>query len=149
MTSINKNSTVVLHFDLRLKDGSVAESTRSIGKALEFEMGKGVFSEKLESQLIGLKAGDKPKIMLLPEDGFGEPHPANVFQVPKDKFKQMEADKPLEEGMIILFSQPSGQEVPGIIRAIDEEEVTVDFNHPLAGQVVLFEFEIVEVKDDA
>ncbi len=141
MSLITKKSTVTLHFDIRLKDGSVAESTKGF-KPLSFTLGDGTFSEKFEEKLLGYKVGDKPKIMLLPEEAFGEPHPANIFQIPVDKFKNLEG---LEQGSVFLFTQPSGQEIPGIIRAIDTYEVTVDFNHPLAGQVVLFEIEIVAV----
>lgn len=142
MKVIQKNSMVTMHFDIRLKDGSIAESTRAF-KPMQFQMGTGVFSEKLEEKLLELKSGDKPKVMLMPEDAFGEAHPANIFQVPADKFTGKEN---VEIGMIFLFTQPSGQEIPGIIRAIDAHEVTVDFNHPLSGQVILFDIEIIEVQ---
>jgi len=131
-----------MHFDIRLKDGSIADSTRNIGKPIDFKIGDGTFSPKLEEQLLGLEVGGKAKIMLMPEDAFGEVHPANIFQVPADKFNSMEG---LEIGAIFSFTQPSGQEIPGIIRAIDENEVTVDFNHPLSGQVILFDVEIIEI----
>lgn len=145
MKQIDLNSTVSIHFDIRLKDGSIAESTRPFEKPFRFELGTGVFSEALEQKLLGLRVGDKPKIMLLPEDAFGQPHPANVFQVPRHKFNQMNPDE-LEVGTVFLFTQPNGQEIPGILRAIDEEEITVDFNHPLSGQVILFDIEVIEVE---
>jgi FKBP-type peptidyl-prolyl cis-trans isomerase SlpA len=135
-----------MHFDIRLKDGSIAESTRSFKNPMTFTLGQGVFSDKLEQEMLGLKVGDKKKIMLLPEDAFGEPHPANIYQVSRDRFAKMEQDTPLEEGLIVAFVQQNGDELPGIIREIDAEEVTVDFNHPLSGQVVLFDIEIMEVK---
>ena len=143
---IQKNSILTLHFDLRLKDGSIAESTRNIGKPMQVQLGQGVFSEALEQKLLGLKVGDKPKIMLMPEDAFGEAHPANIYQVPKSQFSRHNFDTPLEIGLIIAFMQPNGVELPGIIRAIETEEVTVDFNHPLAGQVILFDIEILAVE---
>jgi FKBP-type peptidyl-prolyl cis-trans isomerase SlpA len=145
MRVIAAESTISIHFDIRLKDGSIAEGTRAFGKPFQFQLGTGVFSPKLEEKLLGLKVGDTPKIMLLPEDAFGEPHPANIFQVPADKFKALTSEGQLEIGSIILFTQPSGQEIPGIIRAMDETEVTVDFNHPLSGQVILFDMEIIEI----
>ncbi len=144
MKAIGKDSKVSLHFDIRLKDGSVAESTRNFDKPFVFKMGTGIFAEKLEQGLIGLKQGAKPKIMLLPEEAFGEAHPANIFQVPRHKF-DTEQLKNLEIGTIFLFTQPRGEEIPGIIRAIEGDEITVDFNHPLAGQVILFDMEIVAV----
>lgn len=140
---IGPNSTVQVHFDIRLKDGSIADGTRSIGRPMEFTLGTGVFHEKLETALLGLQAGDKKKVMLLPEEAFGEAHPANIFQVPVNRFQQL--DEPLEVGMIIMFTEANGNPRPGIIQAIEGTEATVDFNHPLAGQVVLFDIEIITV----
>ncbi|MDF2530317.1 MAG: FKBP-type peptidyl-prolyl cis-trans isomerase family protein [Gammaproteobacteria bacterium] len=144
---IKAGSTVSMHFDIRLKDGSIAESTRSFEQPMTFTLGQEVFSEKLEQEMLGMKVGDKKKIMLLPEDAFGEPHPANIYQMSRSQFSKMEQDAPLEEGLIVAFVQPNGEELPGIIREINEDEVTVDFNHPLSGQVVLFDIEIMAVKD--
>jgi len=144
--AIEANSTVSMHFDIRLKDGSIAESTRNFKLPMTFTMGTGVFSDKLEQEMLGLKVGDKKKIMLLPDDAFGQPHPANIFQVSRDRFSSLEQDTVLEEGLIVSFNQQNGEELPGIIREIDGDEVTVDFNHPLSGQVVLFDIEIMEVK---
>ena len=139
---IQKDSIVTMHFDIRLKDGSIADSTRNVGRPMQFTMGKGIFSQKLEDALLGLGAGDKKKIMLLPDEAFGAPHPANIYEFPKAKFSGFE----LEEGLIISFAQKDGSELPGVVRSIGETEVTVDFNHPLAGQVILFDLEIVAVE---
>ncbi len=142
--NIAASSWVSMHIDIRLKDGSMAESTHNIGKPMRFQMGTDTFSKKLEEALLGLKAGDKKKVMLLPEDAFGEPHPANIYQIPKSRFTQVEKD--CEPGTIVMFSHPSGSERPGIIREVQTNEVTIDFNHPLAGQVVLFDVEIITVE---
>ena len=141
---ITEKSDVIMHLDIRLKDGSIAESSRSMEKPLSFKMGEGVFSDKFESEILGLKKGAKKKIMLMPEDAFGPPHPANIFQVPKDKFAGF--SEPLEVGLIIEFPQINGVPQLGIIREIEDDEIKVDFNHPLSGQVVLFDFEILGVK---
>ncbi len=143
---IEVGSIVTMHFDVRLKDGSVAESTRNIGAPMTFQVGHDdFFSEKLEQQLLGLNIGAKPKIMLMPEDAFGPAHPANIYQVPRAQFKGELANQ-LEVGLIINFTQLDGRDIPGVIRELDAHEVTVDFNHPLAGQVVLFDIEIIDVK---
>ena len=138
---ISETSKVELHFDVRLKDGSIAESTKNVGKPMDFTMGDGSFSAKMEAELLGLNAGDNKKIMLLAKDAFGDPHPANIFQLPIARFEDME----LELGTIVSFSQADGSERPGIVRAIADGDVTVDFNHPLAGQVLLFDVTIVSV----
>ena len=146
---IKSDSTVSMHLDIRLKDGSIADSTRNIGRPMKFKMGEGNFSEKLERGLLELSPGDKKKIMLLPKEAFGEAHPANIYHMPKSQLARMKES--YEVGSIIIFTQPNGKELPGIIRAIDHPEdpnkgeVEVDFNHPLAGQVVLFDIEIIEI----
>ena len=143
---IHQTSRLSIHFDIRLKDGSIAQSTRDVGVPMSFQMGQGIFTEKLEDKLIGLKVGDKVKVMLLPEDAFGEVHPGNIYHIPISHFQNTPLEGTLEPGLIVGFTQPNGQELPGIIRQVEEEAVTVDFNHPLAGQVVLFDIEIMGVE---
>lgn len=145
LKQISSDNTVTLHFDLRLEDGSVADSTRELGKPMQFTMGDGSFSKAMEMALLGLSVGDKKKIALLANDAFGQIHPANIFQMPRQRFAGTDIEKQLEEGLIIAFSQRDGSQRPGIVRDINEYEITVDFNHPLAGRDVLFDIEIVAI----
>ncbi|MCF6777380.1 FKBP-type peptidyl-prolyl cis-trans isomerase [Thiotrichales bacterium 19X7-9] len=141
---ITPTSFVSMHFMIRLKDGSIAEDTKAYNKPFSFTMGEAIFSQQFENELCGLRKGDHKKIMLMPEDAFGEVHPALIYQVPKSKFPK---DIEIEPGVLVAFSQPNGAELPGLITQEDKNEVTVDFNHPLAGKVVLFEVDIIEVKE--
>lgn len=142
MTHIKLGSEVVLHFDLKLADGSAAESTRVHDKPAKLVVGDGSLTEGFERCLLGLVAGDKKEFELAPEDAFGQPNPDNIHHVDRSKF---DAQTPAKEGMIIAFSQPNGQEIPGIVREVIGDSVTVDFNHPLAGQTVTFNVEILAV----
>ncbi|MCF6767884.1 FKBP-type peptidyl-prolyl cis-trans isomerase [Thiotrichales bacterium 19S11-10] len=141
---VTQDSFVTMHFKIRLKDGSIAEDTRQYNQAFSFQMSDQIFSDKFEQALYGLSEGEHKKIMLLPEDAFGDVHPALIYQVPKYKFTD---DIELDLGVLIAFSQPDGSELPGLITKIEENEVTVDFNHPLAGKVVLFEVDILKVEN--
>ncbi len=140
---IGDNSEVILHFDLTLEDGSAADSTRANNKPAKMVMGDGSLTPNFETCLRGLKAGDKKSFTLPAEDAFGHPNPDNIYYVDRSKFA---ADMDLKEGMIMGFAQPDGSELPGIIRSTAGHSVTVDFNHPLAGQTVVFSVEIIEVK---
>ncbi|UAA39993.1 FKBP-type peptidyl-prolyl cis-trans isomerase [Paraneptunicella aestuarii] len=140
---ITDKSEVVLHFDLKLQDGSAADSTRVHNKPAKLVIGDGNLTPSFEACLLGLSVGDKKSFTLAPEDAFGMPNPDNIHHVDRAKF---DADTPAEPGMIITFSQPGGIEIPGIIREVIGDSVTVDFNHPLAGQTVIFDVEILEVK---
>lgn len=141
--AITDNSAVILHFDLTLEDGTAADSTRVHNKPAKMVMGDGSLTPNFEDCLRGLKKGDKKAFTLAPEDAFGQPNPDNIYHVDKSKFS---ADMELQEGTIMGFSQPDGSELPGIIRSVAGQSVTVDFNHPLAGQTVVFNVEIIEVK---
>ncbi|MCU4676284.1 FKBP-type peptidyl-prolyl cis-trans isomerase [Catenovulum sp. 2E275] len=139
---INSGSEVVMHFAIRLEDGSAAESTKVHNKPAKFVMGDGSLTENFESCLLGLKAGDNKTFKLKPEDAFGLPNPDNIYHLDKNKFS---ADVPASVGEIIAFTQPDGQEIAGIVRDVAGNSVTVDFNHPLAGLNLEFEVEIISV----
>lgn len=141
--TIADNSTVTLHFTIKLKDGSVADSTQNMGKPARFVVGDGSLSPNFEQCLLGLKAGESKSIELAADDAFGQPNPDNIHHMDKSKFV---GDAQVEVGTIMAFSSPDGMEIPGIITAIEGESVTVDFNHPLAGQDVIFDVEILSVQ---
>jgi FKBP-type peptidyl-prolyl cis-trans isomerase SlpA len=141
--TIDESSEVVLHFDLKLEDGSAADSTRVYNKPAKMVMGDGSLTANFERCLLGLKKGDKKSVTLPPEDAFGMPNPDNIYFMDRTKF---DGTSELEVGMIMGFAQNDGNELPGLIRAIEGHSVTVDFNHPLSGQTVIFDVEIVDVK---
>lgn len=143
MTAIAHNSTVTLHFTIKMKDGSVADSTHNIGKPAKLVIGDGSLSDNFEQCLLGLNSGDNKAIELAAADAFGMPNPDNIHYMDRAKFV---GDAEVEVGTIMAFSGPDGMEIPGIITDIAGDSVTVDFNHPLAGQDVTFEVEILSVE---
>jgi FKBP-type peptidyl-prolyl cis-trans isomerase SlpA len=78
-----------------------------------------------------------------PENAFGQPNDNNVHLLPRSQF---EGDSPLEIGLVFSFADASGSELPGLVIAFDEKEVTIDFNHPLAGRNILFDVLIHRVE---
>ncbi len=140
---ISPNSKVTLHFSIKLADGSAVDTTKMTGKPATVVIGDGTLSAGFEKALLGLNAGDKKQIILPPEEAAGMPNPNNIYTLTR---KQFPDDMQLEEGLIVSFAQPDGQEIPGIIRKIENEQITVDFNHPLAGQILTFDVEILAVE---
>jgi FKBP-type peptidyl-prolyl cis-trans isomerase SlpA len=141
---ILSDSFVKMDFKIRLKDGTIAEDSTQYGKPFEFQLGQEIFSDKFESEIIGLASGAHKKVMLTAEDGFGEKHPAMIYQMPTSRFPD---DMDVGLGSIISFSQPNGTEMPGVITDVATNEVTVDFNHPLSGQVILIEVDVKDISD--
>lgn len=141
--TVISGSEVILHFDLKLEDGSAADSTRVNNKPALMRLGDGSLTPNFESCLLGLKSGDKKTFTLPPDDAFGMPNPDNIHHMDRTRFG---LDAPAEVGTIISFAQPGGGEIPGVIREVAGDSVTVDFNHPLAGETVIFSVEILEVR---
>ncbi|KMT64884.1 FKBP-type peptidyl-prolyl cis-trans isomerase [Catenovulum maritimum] len=141
-TQIKAGSEVVMHFSIKLEDGTAAESTKVANKPAKFVMGDGSLTKSFEDCLLGLTEGQQQSFKLAPEDAFGLSNPDNIYHLDRSKFS---SDTPAEEGSIVAFAQPDGSELPGIIRSVAGDSVTVDFNHPLAGLTVEFDVEILSV----
>lgn len=138
---IGQNTQVTLHFALHLENGDTVDSTFDKAPAT-FKVGDGSLLPGFEAALFGFKAGDKRTVEVQPENAFGQPNPQNVQIMPRSQFDGME----LSEGLLVIFNDAANTELPGVVKAFDEAQVTIDFNHPLAGKALKFEVEIFEVK---
>jgi len=133
-------SEVTLHFSLSLPDGTEAISTFD-EEPLTFQVGDKTFQPGMELALYGLKAGDEQTLTLSADQAYGDPEPGLVHQLPLSDFGEL----PPEVGQIMSFTMGNAGETMGVIRAIEDGQVTVDFNHPLAGHEVLFRVKILQV----
>lgn len=139
---IGAGKRVALHFSISLADGQLIDTTRERPEPAEFTVGDGSLLPGFEQSIFGLRAGDRRSVFIDAKRGFGEWNPDNQQVFTRVQFSGME----LEEGMIISFTDKSG-ELPGVVKAFDDETVTVDFNHPLAGRDLMFEVDIIRVMD--
>ncbi len=144
MATIQQGSFIEFHMRIYLKDGSVADDSRQQQMPYGCRIGDGRLTQKVEQRLMGKTVGDQVKVMQRPEETFGLPRTELIHHMPKTDF----SPEVLEIGTIVGFSQPNGQSMPGMIREIQDQQVVVDFNHPLAGHVALFELEILAVSNE-
>ncbi|MFT5759284.1 MAG: FKBP-type peptidyl-prolyl cis-trans isomerase SlpA [Alteromonadaceae bacterium] len=140
--TIESTSHVIAHIAMKLSDGSAADSTKVNNKPAKIIMGDSSISPAFEAQLLGLYAGENKEFTLKASDAFGESNPDNIHYMDITKFND---DAPAEVGNIITFTQPGG-ELPGMIKDVSGSSVTIDFNHPLAGQDVTFVIDIIEIQ---
>ena len=138
--TITNDSTIMMHITMKLSDGSAADSTKVNNKPAKVVLGDQSISPAFEEELIGLAVGSNKEFTLAAKDAFGESNPDNIHYVDRTKF----SETPAEIGSIVTFTQPGG-EIPGIIREVNDLSVTVDFNHPLAGQDITFAVDVVEI----
>ncbi|VAW73862.1 hypothetical protein MNBD_GAMMA12-3720 [hydrothermal vent metagenome] len=138
---VTEGSAIVIHFTITLEDGTIAESSRD-GDPYEFVIGDGSINPGLELALIGKLVGEQESIIIGPEIAFGYPEDDAIMILPKDDFPD---DVPPEPGNVIMFTVPSGEELPGVVLEDLGEAIKIDFNHPLAGHDLNFDFEIIDI----
>ena len=139
MTTVNlpvsEGTRVFVNFSVSLEDGAEVDSNFG-GEPVAFVVGDGNLLPGFERLLFGMSAGQRQIFSVPPEDAFGQPNDNNVQYLPRSQF----GDEPeLEIGLLFSFADASGAELPGLVVAFDDDEVTVDFNHPLAGRNLLFD----------
>lgn len=136
------NKAVTIHYTLTNQAGDIVDSSRD-GDPLAYIHGIGSLVPGLEKELEGKGVGDNVTVTVQPEDGYGHKTPELIQVVPKEAFH---FDGEIEVGMRFQAETDHGIELVEVI-AVDDESVTVDANHPLAGEALNFDVDVVDVRD--
>ena len=139
---VSEGTRIFLNFSLSLEDGSEVDSNFG-GEPVNFVYGDGSLLPGFEHLMLGMAAGQRNMFTVMPENAFGQPNDSNVQRLSRDHFDE-EAE--LEIGLVFSFADAGGGELPGMLLSFDEEEVAVDFNHPLAGRKILFDVHVHRVE---
>lgn len=141
--NIEDKRAVSIHYTLTNEQGEKLDSSEG-QDPLRYLHGASNIIPGLENALVGKTAGDKVSVTVQPEDAYGEINPEMIQIVPREAFEGIDDIQP---GMQFQASGPNGQTQVVTIKAVGEEGVTVDGNHPLAGQVLNFDVTVEEVRD--
>jgi FKBP-type peptidyl-prolyl cis-trans isomerase SlyD len=141
--AIGNNKVVTLNFTLKDQHGNVLDSTEG-EQPFSFLSGHQNILPKLESEIDTMLIGSKRTVTITAADAYGEYNNDIVQVVGKDEFPP---EFLLEVGMQYIASAPDGTKMPFTITEVREEDVTIDFNHPLAGKDLSFELELLNVRD--
>jgi FKBP-type peptidyl-prolyl cis-trans isomerase SlyD len=135
------NMAVSIHYTLTNDDGEVLDS--SIGdEALVFLQGSGNIISGLENAMVGKVAGDKFNVRIAPEDAYGELMEDMIQVISRDMFEGIDD---IEVGMQFHADVSSGSGVVTVV-SIDDDNITIDGNHPLAGLALTFDVEVIDVR---
>ncbi len=140
---INMHSLILMHYSIALTNGAEIESSFD-DEPVEITMGNDDVTAGMELALFGLKEGDTQTLTLTAEQGFGVRDEDNIHQMPLSDFPE---ELPPEVGLSYSFVSPDNGEIPGTVLSINEDTAEIDFNHPLAGQPVIFTVEILGVNN--
>ncbi len=139
---IEEGQKVTIRYKIFAEDGSEAASNYADKNGQAFFIGRGQMLPAFETEVMTMKIGEKRSFKINKEDGFGEVIPellktGSINKIPETQRKI---------GNILDLEDPQGRIISARIHALSEHHVTLDFNHPLAGQVVTFEVEVLAIE---
>ncbi len=156
MTQVKSADKVTINFIGKLADGTIIDSTYPDPEKdscndgdcchahgpMELTVGEGDFYTPIEAALIGMQVGEKKILVITPDDAFGDYDPENVFSI---KRSELPEDITPEVGMELEVSGDDDDFYMVTIVEVSDEEIGLDTNHPLAGEELTYEFELVEI----
>lgn len=142
MSQAKPGDTVRMHYSGSLADGTEFDSSRG-RDPLEFTLGSGQIIPGLDGAMAGMEVGETKQVVVAPDDAYGERDPARIQSVPRE---QIPDHIPTDPGTQLQMQTPDGQTLPVTVAKATETEVMLDANHPLAGQQLTFDVELVEIK---
>jgi peptidylprolyl isomerase len=155
MAQAQKGSRVRIDFTGTLEDGTVFDTTRKEGAGdcgcddcgceegpMELVLGEDSFFTLIEEALVGMAVGEKKTVLIPTEEAFGDYDEEKVFSIPRD---QIPADLQPEVGQELELTDEDDEAVMVTVLEVDEDGITLDANHPLAGENLSYEVELLEI----
>ena len=142
MRPAKQGDTVRVHYRGKLQDGSVFDDTFD-REPLRFTIGGGQLIPGFEEAVVGMTPGDSKTTALPVEKAFGRHLEERVVEVPKNKFARWDSEPIV--GKPVPIPQPEGSPIDAIVTEVTEAKVTLDFNHPFAGQDLTIDIKLLEI----
>jgi peptidylprolyl isomerase len=142
MQQVQNGDKIKVHYHGKLRSGETFDTSDG-REPLEFTVGSGQVIKGFDEGVKGMQVGDKKTVEIPVLDAYGEKQQEMMIEFPKDQFP---ADMNPEVGMQLMMSNGSGQQFPVTVAEVKEESVVLDANHPLAGQELIFDLELVSIE---
>ena len=145
MKKVKQGDQVTIEYEGMLDDGETVESSADTGPC-ELKVGGGAMPPGFENALIDMKEGEEKTVVLQPDEAFGQKDKKLLHQINKSVFGENITPK---IGMVLGMTVDKGgqkQKIPALITAVNGDEATIDFNHPLAGKAITYKFTVKAIK---
>lgn len=141
MSQAKSGDTVRIHYTGRLPDGTVFDSSQG-RDPLQFTLGAGEIIPGLEKGIVGMAVGDNSTVTVAAPEAYGMHDPNQIQKVPREMIPD---DIELQPGLQVGARTPTGENLTLTVIEVEDEHVTMDANHPLAGKDLIFDVELVEI----
>jgi len=142
-TKVEQGLLVSVEYVGKLKSGEEFDNSKAHGP-IQFVVGNGQVIKGFDKAVIGMKIGDKKKFTIPKVDAYGDANPALIQQIPLSKVPE-NIKSQLKVGGFLVMQSPVGQQVPAKVIKLDKDNVSLDMNHPLAGQDLTFDIKLVDI----
>ena len=136
---MNQGTKVKIHYTGTLDDGNVFDSSEG-KEPLEFTIGEDQVIKGFENGVQDMKLDEEKTINISADDAYGQKAEQLIVKVPRDKFPPN-----IEVGGRLVLKGPDGQHIPAVVNEVNDSEVTIDLNHPLAGKNLTFKIKVVGI----
>lgn len=144
---VKKGDVVAVEYEGKFEDGTVFDKSNhgDHSHPLEFKVGSGMVVVGFDKAVEGMEKGEEKEITLNPEEGYGQRRDELKQKIPRNA---LPADQEPKKGMTLVIGTPQGQQVPVNILEVNDSEITIDLNHPLAGKVLIFKIKVVDINPE-
>ncbi|NIO49421.1 MAG: peptidylprolyl isomerase [Candidatus Aminicenantes bacterium] len=139
--TVKTGDTVKVHYTGRFDDGEVFDSSEG-REPLQFKVGTEEIIKGLEKAVLGMKPGERKSVTVNPEEGYGNYNKKLLMEMPKERIPE---DISPEKGMPLQLVNRQGKAIPVVVAEILDKSIRLDANHPLAGKLLYFDLELVEI----
>lgn len=142
---VTNGQNVSVHYRGTLSDGTEFDNSRTRGQTLDFQLGSGQLLTGFNDAIVGMSVGETRTVNLTADEAYGQPVDEAIQRVPRTAFAD---DFVFEQGATVQGNGPAGPFIAKI-QEVEDDTITLDLNHPLAGEDLTFEVELVSVNTDS
>jgi len=142
-----KGNLVKVDYVGTLDDGQEFDNSSKHGP-IEFVVGNSQVIKGFDDAVVGMKIGEEKEFKIAKENAYGDVNPKMIQKLPMDKFPA-EIKEKAKAGGFLMLSAPNGMQMPVKIVAMEDDGITLDMNHPLAGKNLTFKIKVLDIKEKA